>query len=565
MAVTELASCPSRKPLIDGESSALNLPTYQKENTMDGASPAFNSRNALIGTSAAAPLPPRPTPIMTAVGQIIEVTCGRPTVEQLSALYYAWGGRESPHTPGYATKFDACKSMFLDRVDSSKQTAATIRFNNMVRPGIQAQLPPLISMALEQTHQACQEKLEGKVHGYDYREMKIEMMNAIAALREPLTATENASVPQSGIEQLPATTAMSPDGDLPFVTSTAVTPASAPVAMFIPISPLSAPPHLAFLDTFPPEWRSRPAWTNVIASMDKYLSSFSEHQGAAQRALLQSHAGELGKAVGSIKLHTALAADEAGKVAYQREIVNIAMQKHFDKATNSAALGCETSRMMESEVAQIPGNQLSLSMRAPLKTTDGRVCFPVILSVSAPALDTSSQPEFKHYVKNQQFDSAAYRTSFEALAGHIKQCAAMPENKGAEVVLSGFGLANFLAALPKPDKEAAIAVGADVMTRLIRDLRNDGVKVAYTDYSGTAAPWPAVNVALGTDGIKCLGSIPGKWIKDEQIIVNAWDPHALVGNGCNMDQSLDGYIGRNSLVHETHALACILQANGFTH
>jgi hypothetical protein len=45
--------------------------------------------------------------------------------------------------------------------------------------------------------------------------------------------------------------------------------------------------------------------------------------------------------------------------------------------------------------------------------------------------------------------------------------------------------------------------------------------------------------------------------------VNAWDPHALVGNGCAKDNSLDGYIGRNSLVHEAHALACMLHAHGF--
>ncbi|MET0964117.1 MAG: hypothetical protein ABWY05_15070 [Noviherbaspirillum sp.] len=219
--------------------------------------------------------------------------------------------------------------------------------------------------------------------------------------------------------------------------------------------------------------------------------------------------------------------------------------------------------MTESEVAQAPGNQLSLSMRVPIRTVDGRVCRPVILSVSAPALDTPAQPEWKHYVKNGKLDTAAYRTSFDTLAGRIKQCAAMPANKEAQVVLSGFGLANFLAGLSRSDKSAAIKIGAEVMTQLIRDLRKGGVDVAYTDYSGASPPWPAVNAALGTDGIKCLGSIPGNWIKDQQIIVNAWDPHALVGNGCAQDSSLDGYIGSNSLVHETHALACMLRANGF--
>ena len=72
---------------------------------------------------------------------------------------------------------------------------------------------------------------------------------------------------------------------------------------FIPVSPLSAPSHLAFLDTFPSEWRARPAWVGVIATMDKYLSSFSSHRGSMQRSLLQSHPTELSKAVESMALH----------------------------------------------------------------------------------------------------------------------------------------------------------------------------------------------------------------------------------------------------------------------
>ena len=526
---------------------------------MDRSNPASNKRYGSIGTP---PPPPSPTPLINAVSQITNFTRGRTTVEQLAALSYAWGGHESPDTPGYAANFEKCKSTFLGTVGSGKEVEAHTRFNNIVRAEIRAQLPPHLSMALEKAYQDCEKRQEDKAPGDSYKEMKAEMIKAIRQLQASLSTKANETVPQPGLEQ-PHTTAVSTSDKLPFITSTAVTASSAHAAALIPVSPLSAPPHLAFLDTFPLEWRARPAWVQVIAGMDKYLSSFSSHRGNAQRSLLQSHPAELGKAVGSIKLHTALAADEAAKVAYQREIVNIGMNRDFSKDTNREILGCETSRMMESEVAQAPGNQLSLSMRVPIRTADGRVCRPVILSVSAPALDTSTQPEWKHYVKNGTFDAAAYRTAFEALAGHIKQCAAMPANKGAQVVLSGFGLANFLAGLPGSDKSAAIKIGGEVMTQLIRDLRKDGVDLAYTDYSGTSPPWPAVNAALGTDGVKCVGSIPGNWIKDQQIIVNAWDPHALVGNGCAQDNSLDGHIGRNSLVHETHALACMLHANGF--
>jgi hypothetical protein len=33
---------------------------------------------------------------------------------------------------------------------------------------------------------------------------------------------------------------------------------------------------------------------------------------------------------------------------------------------------------------------------------------------------------------------------------------------------------------------------------------------------------------------------------DKILFVNAWDPYSLVGNGNNMDDSLDGYFGRIS-------------------
>lgn len=524
---------------------------------MDRSSPASNKGSAPTNTS----LPPS-TPLMKAIAQITELTRGRTTVEQLAALAYTWGGRKSSHVPGYAVNFEKCKSAFLETVGRGKEMEARARFNNIVRAGIRAQLPPHLSMALEKAYQDCKQRHEDKLPGDGYKEMKAEMVTTIRQMQASLSTEAIETVSQPGPGQ-PETAAASTGDALPFITSTAVTASSAQAAMFIPASPLSAPPHLAFLDTFPSEWRARPAWVRVIASMDKYLSSFSSYRGDAQRSLLQSHAAELCKSVDSMALYTALAADEAGKVAYQREIVNIAMSRPFDKDANREVLGCEASRMMESEVAQKPGSQLSLSMRAPIRTVDGRVCRPVILSVSAPALDTAAQPEMKHYVRNGKLDAAAYRTSYETLASHIRQCAAMPANKGAQVVLSGFGLANFLAALSGSDKGAAVEIGADVLIQLIRDLRKDGVDVAYTDYSGTSPPWPAVNKALGTDGIKCLGSIPGDWIKDQQIIVNAWDPHALVGNGCAQDNSLDGYIGRNSLVHETHALACMLHANGF--
>jgi hypothetical protein len=477
-------------------------------------------------------------------------------VQQLSALHYAWGGMDTDPSSGYAKNFENSKETFLKTVKngSALQEAKKVLITQ-IRAQICEQLPAELSMRLNAMYQSCQEKLSTD-QSFGYTEMKAEMLRLISTL---LKKTEE---PTPEFKTF-ATTATPPNSKSSSTNSTIVSPPSREDAVQIAISPLKAPQQLAFLDSFPVEWRSRPAWPHVIASMEKYLRSYSSYQGQAQKDLLLSHPDSVWKAVESIQLHTALPAEEASRVAYQREIVNIAMDTPF-KAENEEILGCKTSRMMESTIAQEPGNQLSLSMRVPMCTGAGKVCRPIVLSVSAPALDTAQQPEWNHYVKDGKFDVQAYRIAFDTIARHISECARMPANKGAQVVLSGFGLANFLANLPGSDREKATAVGAEVMTKLITDLQADGIEVAYTDHSGSSTPWPQVNAALGKAGIKCLGSIPGGWITDQKIIVNAWDPHALVGNGCVQDRSLDGYIGRNSLVHEAHALACILHANGYT-
>ena len=510
-----------------------------------------------------------------AVRQLIGLTQGKTSKEQLAAFAYAWGSVRQEADNTYRQSFERYKKAFLDNAGDTLD--ARKRFSQAVRAGIRFQLPYDTSKQLEDAYRSCENKLEHQP-GYAYKQMKIDMLAAIRSVMHG----QAGNIPQVKSAATPSNTAFVPPANLPSSATTATAPAyqpgatpptaieapeappeNTPVLIASPVAPLSAPPHLAFLDSFPVEWRSSPAWPKVIASMDTYFSEFKSYRGPAQSRLLAADPAALARVVASIQLDTALPADEAARVAYERELVNMAMNRPFDEEINEKVLGCKSSRMTNSEAAQTPGNQLSISMRVPILTVDGRTCNPVILSVSAPALDTAKQPEYPHYVKDGQLDADAYRTAFQTLASHIRQCAAMPENKGAQVVLSGFGLANFLAGLSSQERTKAIAIGAEVFIALIGELRADGVEVAYTDYSGSAPPWPQVNDALGNNRLQCVGSIPGKWIKDQQIIVNAWDPHALVGNGCQQDNSLDGFIGRNSLVHEAHALACVLYVHGF--
>jgi len=117
------------------------------------------------------------------------------------------------------------------------------------------------------------------------------------------------------------------------------------------------------------------------------------------------------------------------------------------------------------------------------------------------------QPEWKHYVKDGKLHRAAYWLAMQNLACPIQQCVA--NNPGAKVVLSGFGLNNFLKGLTQENQDAARNIGAEVFTSMVRDLRASNVNMAYTDYSGYGQPWEAVNQALGKYNVPYLGQLPG--------------------------------------------------------
>lgn len=48
---------------------------------------------------------------------------------------------------------------------------------------------------------------------------------------------------------------------------------------------------------------------------------------------------------------------------------------------------------------------------------------------------------------------------------------------------------------------------------------------------------------------KSMGFVPDILTECDTLYQNAWDPHSFVGNGNFADNSLDGYMGRNTLMH----------------
>jgi hypothetical protein len=208
-------------------------------------------------------------------------------------------------------------------------------------------------------------------------------------------------------------------------------------------------------------------------------------------------------------------------------------------------------------------NHVSVSMDVPLWVGHGYRNV-TILSVYAPALCDDKTPAWNVYVNNKGvLDSQTYKNAFSSMADQIIACACLPNNNGKRVVLSAVGMGNFVEGLGNKQKERAQKIAASQFAKCIRDLRHKGVDVAYTDTEEKSEFWNKVNSLLKArkgPPIEYAGKVPGEWITDRDIIVNANDPSQMAGYPDGL--GIDGALGRNSPMHAVHAMAAILFSEG---
>lgn len=237
----------------------------------------------------------------------------------------------------------------------------------------------------------------------------------------------------------------------------------------------------------------------------------------------------------------------------------------FDEKTNGNSIGCPKSlaRAGDKEVIE-PGKQISLCINTPIDSGKGDVREISVLSCIAPALDTKKQPEFEKYVTGEntsqyKLKSQDYQLSLDTIKQQILETA--KEKKPPRVVLSAIGANAFLGALPTLEQEAGRDMIANMLADTARELDAMGIELGFTDVQNTFCN--RIN-KINTNGpsIQLLGKIPGDWIKSRDLLLNAWDTHSLLGNGLGADNSLDGYIGRSSLIHFMHALICSMYHAG---
>jgi hypothetical protein len=101
---------------------------------------------------------------------------------------------------------------------------------------------------------------------------------------------------------------------------------------------------------------------------------------------------------------------------------------------------------------------------------------------------------------------------------------------------------------------------ASMLAEVVIELRKQGKDVGFTDIDHVFCDKINAKIDEKKLHIKVLGRIPGTWIHDGDLMLNAWDPSSLLGNGLAADNSLDGFYGRNSLIHFQHALLCMMRS-----
>lgn len=332
------------------------------------------------------------------------------------------------------------------------------------------------------------------------------------------------------------------------------------------------------LKSLPKSITSQAGWANVEKYMENYIQHTHGIQGEPFKDLLLEVIDSLPDLLKSFRVYSNLDPVTQDKMSFQRELWNVGFDDTSAGSKNMDALGVSIghAKKMAQEASGsvpdvlLPGNQLAICMNTPIRTTSGNIKNITVVSCVGPALDSPDQPEFPAYVSGtiggegenaQALKTEPYTKAFKTIKSQVLEAAENnPQSK--RVVLSAIGLNSFLSGLHGQARIEAIRIGTEILADLATELRKKGKTVIFTDNGKSSPMMDEINKHLGQAPLKLAGSIPGDWIEDDDLILNAWDPHSLVGNKLALDASIDGFIGRNTLLHFLHALYCAAKTQG---
>ena len=229
------------------------------------------------------------------------------------------------------------------------------------------------------------------------------------------------------------------------------------------------------------------------------------------------------------------------KIATERDLVNIENKQCYNNTSSEWMDNFGWNQSGYSDYYEQTGDlppQIAIYCPTPVIGTTKTVHFMNSIGLG---FDTKSQTDYKY------FSERGFVGVDEHIAnsfGMLFQCA---ENlKLDKVVISYFGGGWFSDKYPYDYLTNAYLPGLEIaLKRAVKRPSEIGImgNVESKIQTGILNILEKYNIQF-----KSLGYVPSILDSDDVLYQNAWDPHSLVGNGNKGDNSLDGFVGRNTLM-----------------
>ena len=158
------------------------------------------------------------------------------------------------------------------------------------------------------------------------------------------------------------------------------------------------------------------------------------------------------------------------------------------------------------------------------------------------AFDSKQQSDYDFLIK-KGINKLDLKERYKNIFTKIYDCAR--EHSLSHVLMSGVGAGNFAKLYYDGKRKGSTQFIEKIWIVAFKEVYNKyKIKTEFIDKNSEDSIFTRLT------GLKSLGLFPDNISKIENLektlFVNAWDPLSFVGNGNNEDNSLDGYIGRNT-------------------
>lgn len=211
------------------------------------------------------------------------------------------------------------------------------------------------------------------------------------------------------------------------------------------------------------------------------------------------------------------------RLVREREPVNIGMRRRYNKEKLKEKFGYETGAYGNSTVEKLMPN-IAMYCKTPMSNDDGVSFREVhVINVIGFAFDRQVQPDYQYFLSDDEGKREELVEKMSHMWEYVYFCAKEKNLKRIYLAQVGGGAFAFL-------------LGGNFSYDSLRTESLEPVKARYPEIETLELPripdW--------------VFTPEGQEHAETSLLVNAWDPWSMVGNGNAGDSSLDGFFGRST-------------------